>query len=220
MKRYSQHGCYHEDNFYGMLSHLGKAVVCALALTICVSQSNAQSSGSATAMDGRVSPTLRTQVMLLVDSAVAAGLPSAPLIDKALEGVSKGASERRILTAVRNVVVALGEAQRALGTVSNDELTAAAAALRAGVPATALVGLQRSLAGRSLVVPLSVLSALVVQGVTPPAATTAVVAYAKHNNDGQMLAYGRDIVREIAEGMDPQIAAMADPGSLHGKPKP
>ncbi|HXC25281.1 MAG TPA: hypothetical protein VNU46_05145 [Gemmatimonadaceae bacterium] len=213
--------------------HIGVAlrmgVICALAMTIGVSQSQAQNPSLAKVMDGRVSPALRVHVMVLVDSVMAAGLPGAPLVDKALEGASKGATDARILVAVRNVAAGLGQARLALGMVSDDELTAAAAALRAGVPAKALGEMRRSLAGRSLVVPLSVLSALVVQGVTPPAAAAAVVAYAKRNDDGQMLAYGQDIVREIAEGVSPQIAISSavslegqasSPAPSYSKPKP
>jgi hypothetical protein len=155
--------------------HAGRmGVVCGLALTICVSRGNTQDVATAT-LDRRVSAALRSQVMPLVDSVLAAGLPGAPLIDKTLEGVSKGASDSDILTAVRNVAAAIGEAHRVLGTASNDELIAAAAALRAGVSATALVDLRHSLVGLSLVVPLSMLSALVVQGITTPKATAAVI---------------------------------------------
>jgi len=187
-------------------------MVCALALIISVSQSHAQASNLAATMNGRVSPELRAQVMVLVDSAAAASLPSTPLIDKTLEGTSKGIDDHRILTAVQTILASLREARLALGKISDDELTAAASALRAGVPAATLVTMQRSLGDRSLVVPLSVLSALVVQGVAPPAAETAVVTYVQHNDDARMLVYGRDVVREIVAGMAPQVAISAAVG--------
>ena len=202
--------------------HIYVAIVALSLCTIGVRRGAAQAVSTASAMDGRVSPKLRARVMVIVDSVTAAGLPSAPLIDKTLEGVSKGASDSRILAAVRSVAAALGQARHTLGISSDDELVAAAAALRAGVSPSSLVQMQRALAGRSLVVPLSVLSALVVQGVTPPTATSAVVAYAKRNNDGRMLAYGRNVARQIAAGVAPEVAvfdvadALGEPMALRG----
>jgi len=68
-------------------------------------------------LDGRVPPALAAAVGVLVDSAAARGLPSDPLIDKAIEGVAKGVVPERVLTAVHMVL---------------DQLDTAAAAIRAG----------------------------------------------------------------------------------------
>jgi hypothetical protein len=204
-----------------ILSYL--LLACSMAFVGVSEQSAAQQLHPASMLDGRVSAALRTQVMQVVDSTVAKGLPGAPLIDKTLEGVSKGADNRRILAAVRAVAAALGTARQALGTTSSDELTAAAAALRGGVPPTALSDMRHALPGRSLVVPLSVLGALVAQGTPPAPATAAVVAYAKRNDDPHVLDFGRDVAREIAAGLAPQAAvsiaaAGGSPGG--GSPPP
>src|SRR5574341_1439766 len=60
----------------------------------------------------------RARVAAIIDSARASGLPIEPLVDKALEGASKGAPGDRIVTAVRNLAVGLGAAREALGPMS------------------------------------------------------------------------------------------------------
>ena len=69
------------------------------------------------------------------DSAVAAGLPRDVLVAKAAEGVLKGADDARIVRAVRMLVTDLGTAKGLLRVgASSSLLTAAASALRAGIP--------------------------------------------------------------------------------------
>ncbi|HYK11547.1 MAG TPA: hypothetical protein VEV39_12165, partial [Gemmatimonadales bacterium] len=51
----------------------------------------------------------------IIDSAARAGLPTRPLVEKALEGSAKGASVDAIATAVRSLAQALGTARQALG---------------------------------------------------------------------------------------------------------
>ena len=48
----------------------------------------------------RLAPTIRPQVAAIVDSADGAGLPTGPLIQKALEGTTKGASDLAVVSAV------------------------------------------------------------------------------------------------------------------------
>ena len=64
----------------------------------------------------RLDPETRSLVVSVVDSARAAGLPSEPLIQRALEGVTKGAPSPRIVAAVRRLAIDLGTARGALGT--------------------------------------------------------------------------------------------------------
>ncbi|MBA3259417.1 MAG: hypothetical protein H0T68_08135 [Gemmatimonadales bacterium] len=63
----------------------------------------------------RLDPTTATAVQLLVDSAGQAGLPTEPLVQKALEGSTLGASGDRIHAAVTTLVGQLGRARDALG---------------------------------------------------------------------------------------------------------
>lgn len=180
-------------------------IVGAFAFAICAARVGfAQRPASMSQLDGRVSPTLRAQVAAIADSVAALGLPVAPLVDKTLEGASKGADDRRILGAVRVLAADLGVARRALGVSSSgEELTAAVAALRSGVPSSTLTDMRHSLPQRSLVVPLSVLSSLVIQGTPVPAAAMAVVTYTRHGDDSHLLVFGNEVARYIASGVAP-----------------
>lgn len=105
-------------------------------------------------------------VQRLVDSADRERLPGDPLVQKALEGVSKGADSVRIVRAVEVLLANLRTGRRELGAqTSNAELVAAAAALRAGASATALRSLRLLRHDQPLVVPLSVLADLMTVGV-------------------------------------------------------
>lgn len=160
-------------------------------------------------LDGRASASLKAQVRAVADSAAGVGLPVAPLVDKTLEGISKGADERRIMVAVRAVAADLGVARRALGPSSDGELVAAVAVLRAGSTAEGLTQLRHSLPGRPLVVPLSVLASLLVDGAPASSAIAAVASSARQQNDSELLAYGRDVSRNIASGVAPLTAISA-----------
>src|SRR5438045_293590 len=117
----------------------------------------------------------RPIVTALVDSARAVALPTEPLVQRALEGATKRATADRIVAAVRRLAVDLGHARDALGaTASPTELTAAAAALRAGAPPATLTELRR-IRREPLTVPLAVLTDLVASGVPVDSAAAAVL---------------------------------------------
>src|SRR5256886_1078131 len=106
----------------------------------------------------------RPTVAALVDSARAALLPTEPLIQRALEGATKRASGDVIVAAVRRLAVDLGHARDALGsTTSPAELTAGAAALRAGASQGTLADLRHA-RREPLTLPLAVLADLVASG--------------------------------------------------------
>jgi hypothetical protein len=134
-------------------------------------------------------------VQLVVDSAERAGLPTEPLVQKALEGSTLGASGNRIQTAVSSLARQLGRARQALGGgVGEAELTAAAGALRAGLPPSALRRLQALRSDRPLVVPIAVLTDLVAEGVPPEQATSSVLDLARENRpDDEFVALRRRV---------------------------
>jgi len=182
------------------------------------SVANAQGIGALRQLDGRASASLKAQVTAVADSVARAGLPVAPLVDKTLEGISKGADDNRIMVAVRGVANDLGVARRALGPSSDNELSAAVAALRAGSTPAGLTRLRKELPGRQLVVPLSVLASLIVDGAPAPSAIVAVVANARQNDDTGLLAYGRSVSHDIAGGVAPLTAIttmQATPNSVN-----
>ncbi|HUF35169.1 MAG TPA: hypothetical protein VMN37_04420 [Gemmatimonadales bacterium] len=143
----------------------------------------------------RLDPATAAAVQRVVDSAGRAGLPTEPLVQKALEGSTLGAPGDRIEAAVVALHGQLGRAREALGREAGEpELTAAAGALRAGLPPAALKRLQALRSGRPLVVPIAVLTDLVAEGVPPDEATRSVLALAREGrSDDEFVALRREV---------------------------
>jgi hypothetical protein len=157
-------------------------------------------------------------VQQLVDSARRAGLPTEPLVQKALEGSTLGASDHRIVAAVEALRGQLGRARDALGEgASEAELTTAAGALRAGLPPGALRRLQSLRSGRPLVVPMAVLTDLVAEGVAPEQATESVLDLAREGRpDDEFVALRRQVQVQRRGGAGnpagrPALRPAADP---------
>lgn len=161
-------------------------------------------------LDNRLDPRTRAAVERVIDSARAAGIPSEPLVDKALEGASKRASGDVIVRVVRMLAADLRTAREALGTGSSPvELAAAAQALRGGVDAGSLERLRSERPGQPLVVALAVLSDLIGRGVPASQATSSVLALTKAGiADEQLLAFRREVERDIGIGAPPATAAV------------
>lgn len=116
----------------------------------------------------------------LFDDALELGLPVRPLVNRALEGAARRVAGERIVRVVREHAAALHEAKRALGDLSReDELEAAAIALRAGLDARAVESMRASRGRESVVVPLVVLTDLIRRGVPMTNAQTAVARLAR-----------------------------------------
>ena len=154
----------------------------------------------------RLDATAQAGVAAILDSARAAGLPLEPLVDRALEGASKGASGERIVAAVRKLATDLEAARQALRGGDSAELEAGASALRAGVTPAALTRLRESRPRQLLTVPLAVLADLVARGVPADTAATYVLTIAAAS-DAQLVAFQRNVERDIALGAPPLTAA-------------
>jgi hypothetical protein len=155
----------------------------------------------------RLDPATRVAVAGVVDSAQRAGLPSEPLVQRALEGVAKGASGERITTAVRRLAGDLGGARAALGpSASVPEVEAGAAALRAGASPEVL-GRLRGVRRPPLTMALAVLADLVAGGVPADSAASAVLALAPTARDADLVEFRRAVERDIALGASPASAA-------------
>ena len=167
-------------------------------------------------LDGRLDSASRVAIERVVDSAHAAGLPAEPLIDKALEGVSKRAPREAILRALRTLAADLSVARQMLGPQSlADELTAGAVALRGGIEDDALRVLRRERPGQPLVVALGVLTDLVARGVPASDAARAVLGLTRAGvADEQLVAFRRDVERDIGIGAPPAAATTLRASSL------
>ena len=177
---------------------------------------------TAAAQDARLTERLDTataaNVQKVVDAARRERLPTEPLVQKALEGSTLGASDDRIVAAVEALHGQLGRARDALGGEASDaELTAAAGALRAGLAAKSLRQLQSLRSGQPLVVPIAVLTDLVAEGVPADQATRSVLDLARDGRpDDEFVALRRQVQTErrgaAAEASPrPALRPAADP---------
>jgi hypothetical protein len=148
-------------------------------------------------------------VNAIVDSARIAKLPTAPLVDKALEGAAKGSDGQKIVLAVHQLSVRMTSARRVLGTTSSaDEIKAAAIALDAGVSERDLERVKAAGGKRSVTMPLEVLSDLVVRQVPIATATSLVVQLARSGvKDPDLALFQRNVRADIDRGADPTVAA-------------
>lgn len=119
---------------------------------------------------------------VLLDSATAAGLPTEPLVLRALEGGAKGVPADRIQTSIARLLSALGRARTTLGpTTSSGDLTTAAGALQTGLEPTKLVELRNLRKDRSLTVPLGAYLDLVARGAVAERAWIRVIELARRD---------------------------------------
>ncbi len=145
-------------------------------------------------LEGKLSPTLARAIDAMVDSAREEALPTRPLLLKTLEGVSKGAPEPRIIVVVGQVLASLRASRAVLGPDSPEaDVTAGAAALRAGVSVPALGRLRDTRPPGALVVPLGILTDLVSGGMSPGAAEQRVIDLARTGaSDADFVSMGRE----------------------------
>jgi hypothetical protein len=178
---------------------------------------------------GRLPAPALVEVTARVDSARAAGLPTEPLVSKALEGASKRADGPRIVASVRRLAVQLGTARQALGRgASETELTSAAAALSVGVGPDALRRVQAGGRGRPLAPAYVALAFLVQQGVAPDASTRIVTRLVEARaTDGDFAVLQRQVAADVGAGAAPATAAatrarglVAGRGSPGAEPRP
>lgn len=161
---------------------------------------------------GRVPAPLAAAVTTLLDSAAMRGLPGAPLVDKTLEGVAKGAPTDLILVAVRTVFDHLNAAATVLAETGNtgaDAVAAGSFALAAGLSAGDVVEIART-ADRShpATTALQVAGTLRALGV-PRAETVALVVTTIRSGRpvGELARLPGQVQAAITGGVSPAAAA-------------
>jgi hypothetical protein len=148
---------------------------------------------------GRLDAGARPLVAVVIDSAWAAGLPTEPLVQRALEGATKGAPGPLIVSAVQRLAADLGRARAALGA--------------GATPPELEAGLRRS-RRQPITVPLAVLTDLVASGVPVDSAAAAVLALAAGTRDADLIDFRRAVERDIALGAAPTAATAAAAAGL------
>lgn len=150
-----------------------------------------------------------TAVSAVIDSARAAKLPTAPLVDKALEGAARGSEGGRIVNAVHQLSARMATSRAVLGaSASADEIKSAAAALDAGVGDRDLARVHAACGKRPVTMSLAVLTDLIGRSVPVPTATNVVLQLARSGvADPDLALFQRNVRADIDRGADPGVAA-------------
>lgn len=149
-----------------------------------------------------------SEIEAVLARAERAGVPTDPLIAKALEGAAKGVPGERVVAVLSSYADGLQRSQALLGPGHGEaSIVAGADALRRGVPAQALKELAGSHGG-DLAVPLVVLGELMDAGVPVQHAYQVVEsALARRQGPDEMLAIPGAVRRLMREGNSPDDAA-------------
>jgi len=178
-----------------------------VASVLCAPRASAQQPDSR--LVGRLSASAVDSIAALARVASARRLPVEPLIQKALEGHSKGATESVLLDAVRGLLQRLERAATIMGREAVDaDLVAAAGAIYLGVSQETLRRVNDAYADRSLAVPLVVLTDMIRKGVRLETASDLIVQLVEARVDVAGLQDFRRLVeRDIDLGAPPGEAA-------------
>ena len=160
-------------------------------------------------LNRRLGPAVATSVAAIVDSAVATGLPREPLVQKALEGASKGASAEQIIDATRRLAKGMRHAREFLGEAAGDQtIVAGAVALRLGIRPEALQRFRRVSSGLELQAGLTLAVDLIQRGVPPDTSALLVeTALSSSLPPADLLGMRQVIERDIRSGIAPGMAA-------------
>jgi len=151
----------------------------------------------------------RVAVEREIARAEARGLPTQPLIAKAMEGVAKQAPGEQIEAAVASMAKRLEQARTLLApSTSAAELASGAEALRAGVPAAMLKQVRAAWpVERSVVMPLDVLTELVARKIPAKHALEQITALMRRGaTPSQIASLGQAVQADVASGLEPDAA--------------
>lgn len=149
----------------------------------------------------------------IVADARAQGLPTDPLVDKALEGEAKHVPPDRIIAVLTQLSQNLGRARALIaqgGAPSGDDVAAAADALRRGVPERAVRELRARQANRPVAMAVVTLADLVQQGVPVEQALNLLQAWSdRHGSNAELRDLPAAVERLMHQGVLPAQAAQA-----------
>jgi hypothetical protein len=149
----------------------------------------------------------RYQVESIMDSAEAAGIPTRPILLKAIEGSRKGADGRTIVTAVRKKFGYLKMARVALGGVEDSELDAAADVIEAGGKADQLEQFRARQKGHSDLMAFAIWADFIGRGVPKDEAFTAISKLWRDGaDDATFQGLWNNVSADILKGLNPGTA--------------
>ena len=156
----------------------------------------------------RLDPNTRFVVEVIIDSARVAGVPTRPLLLKALQGAAYHADNKHIIAAVRSVFHAELDVRVALGSALNEsEWASAVSALQSGVPLEALAKFRGERSGKPLTRALVVLTDLIQRGVPVSEASSAIMQlWQRGAGDGDFHGLWKNVEQDILSGQNPGTA--------------
>jgi hypothetical protein len=182
------------------------------ALLFCLLTTASAVEGQGAALPEGFEPHTRVTIELVIDSARVLGLPVEPLYAKAAEGKLKQASDAQIVAAVRSLAGRFRSLRAELGSLDATAMTAAATALSAGIPISAIRDLRDAAAGSrssasDLAGALVTATDLVAQHVSPSTAGAAVQSLlARRASPEEFARLRRGVGETIASGKSPDQA--------------
>ncbi len=150
----------------------------------------------------------RSVVVEQLSLAKARGLPTEPLMSKALEGVAKKQTSSSIRAAMSALQKRLRRANELLApSPTIDELAAGADALSVGVPEKTLKQMRQAAPRRSIAVELGVLTELVARNVPPKKASAMILdLMARGATSAQFTELNSRVQSDVAAGLTPEAA--------------
>lgn len=149
----------------------------------------------------------RDVVRALLGRAAAVGLPTEPLLSKALEGVAKRASTKSIRAALDGLEQRMRRANALLGPNPPEDLAAGADALSVGVSEKTLKQMRAMAPRRSIALELGVLTDLVARKFPPTQASKMVLdLMARGATGAQLTALSSAVQADVAAGIKPDLA--------------
>jgi hypothetical protein len=189
----------------------GKRVPHTFAASLAAVVLSVLSALPATAQDpaplSRLDPSSKYAVDLVIDSAVALGLPPRSILSKALEGIAKKAESRKIVDAVRKRLTSLRTARAVLGGVGSDELEAAASVLEAGARPEQLEKFRPRQQGRSDLEAFTVWADFLARGIPKDEASSAITKLWQDGaDDATFHSLWNNVQSDILQGLTPGTA--------------
>jgi len=144
---------------------------------------------------------------LILDSAMAAGIPTGPLLSKAREGIAKKIDSRKIVEVVRKLFGELRIAHAALGGVGEQELSAAATLLEAGAKPSQLELFRPRQKGRSDLTAFIVWTDFLSRSIPNEEASSAIAKLWRDGADDEIFqSLWTNVKGDISQGLNPGTA--------------
>jgi hypothetical protein len=162
-------------------------------------------------IEKRVNARIRAAVASIADSLNREGVPHEPLVDYALEGTQKGGSPEVILAGVRKWARELRRSRELLGpNAKDDEVSAGAQAIRAGVDERHLTRIRESRRNQRFATALNTTTLIIKKGVPADTAATVLINVALASaSDAEIKKLQDEIERDISGGTPPGMSAVA-----------